>query len=264
MLKRLRRWIEDRTLARLDLEANWARSWERAVLDWPVAHRYQGAAREHLKDTAARFLLRKQFVAGADLDLTDHMQLVVATMAAVPVLGLDLDWYRGWSSVVLYENAFIPDGEWEDEIGVVHYASEPLSGEAWPQGPVILSWADVLGAGGEAGYNVVIHEMAHKLDMLADGPNGAPPLHREMDPARWQQVFTEAWSRLERAAETGQPLPIDPYALEDSGEFFAVVSECFFEAPDRLAAALPDVFAELLAFYRQDPRSGAITTRIAF
>lgn len=260
MLKRLRRWIEDRTLARLDLD----RHWEQAAGAWPVADRYRGAAREQLKDTAARFLLRKQFVAGADLELTEHMQLLVATMAAVPVLGLDLDWYRGWSSVVLYESAFVPEGEWEDEIGIVHSASEPLSGEAWPQGPVILSWADVLEAGGEDGYNVVIHEMAHKLDMLADGPNGAPPLHRDMDPARWREVFSGAWTQLEQAAALDRPLPIDPYALEDSGEFFAVVSECFFEAPHRLAAALPDVFAELCAFYRQDPRTGAIFSRVAF
>ncbi len=254
MLRRLLRWREDRALARLQLEEEW----EAVAGQWPPAARYRGAARTRLRDTALRFVLRKQFVPGADLQLTDSMRMLVATMAAVPVLGLDLDWYRGWSSVVIYETAFVPEGEWEDEYGIVHAAQEPLSGEAWPQGPVILSWDDVLAAGGEEGYNVVIHEMAHKLDMLADGPNGAPPLHRDMSPAQWQRAFTEAWEQLNLAAEQDRPLPLDPYALEDSGEFFAVTSECFFEAPERLQAALPEVYAQLSAFYRQDPRSGSL------
>ncbi|TVS17414.1 MAG: zinc-dependent peptidase [Gammaproteobacteria bacterium] len=254
MLRRLWRWREDRALARLHLEEHW----DAIAASWPPAARYRGAARARLRDTALRFLLRKQFVPGADLELNDRMRMLVATMAAVPVLGLDLDWYRGWSSVVIYETAFVPDGEWEDEFGIVHAAHEPLSGEAWPQGPVILSWADILAAGGQEGYNVVIHEMAHKLDMLADGPNGAPPLHRDMSPAHWRRTFTAAWDRLHQAAEQNRPLPVDPYALEDSGEFFAVLSECFFEAPERLATSLPEVFAQLSAFYRQDPRSGSL------
>ncbi|MCC5888021.1 MAG: zinc-dependent peptidase [Gammaproteobacteria bacterium] len=252
MLKRLRHWREDRLIARLDL----ADQWESAVAPWPVAARYRGEARRRLKDTALRFVLRKQFVAGADFELDAPMRLLVATMAAVPVLELGLDWYRGWSSVVLYETPFVPAQEWEDEFGVVHQSDEALSGEAWPQGPVILSWHDVLEANGADGYNVVIHEMAHKLDMLDGDANGAPPLHRDMDPAAWKQSFSAAWDALEASAATEtDDLPLDPYALTDSGEFFAVTSECFFEAPDRLATTWPDVYAQLRAFYRQDPRS---------
>jgi len=251
MLKRLQRWREDRLLARSHL----GERWESAVESWPVAARYQGPERTRLKDSALRFLLRKQFVAGADFELEDSMRLLVATMAVVPVLELGLHWYRGWSSVVIYETPFVPAGEWEDEFGIVHQSDEPLSGEAWPQGPVILSWSDVLEANAEDGYNVVIHEMAHKLDMLDGDANGAPPLHRSMDPAAWKRSFSTAWDALEASHEAeAEDLPIDPYALEDSGEFFAVTSECFFEAPERLATTWPDVYAQLCAFYRQDPR----------
>ena len=41
-----------------------------------------------------------------------------------------------------------------------------LTGEAWLQGPVILAWPGVTGSGGWDAYNLVIHELAHKLDML--------------------------------------------------------------------------------------------------
>lgn len=251
MLKRLQRWRENRLIARLDL----ARQWESAVAPWPVAARYQGQERMRLQDSALRFLLRKQFVAGADFELDDSMQLLVATMAAVPVLELGLDWYRGWSSVVIYETPFVPATAWEDEFGIVHHSDEALSGEAWLQGPVILSWQDVLEANADDAYNVVIHEMAHKLDMLDGDANGAPPLHRGMDPAGWKQSFSSAWSALEADHQAqAEDLALDPYALEDSGEFFAVTSECFFEAPERLATAWPDVYTQLCAFYRQDPR----------
>lgn len=250
MLKRLQRWHEDRLLGRLDLGGRW----ESAVAPWPVAARYQGNARARLRDCALRFLLRKHFVAGADFEIDDPMRLLVATMAAVPVLELGLDWYRGWSTVIIYEVPFVPHGEWEDEFGIVHRSEEALSGEAWLQGPVILSWQDILEANADDAYNVVIHEMAHKLDMLDGGSNGAPPLHRGMDPTAWKQSFSRAWAALEadELAQVENPV-LDPYALEDSGEFFAVASECFFEAPERLARAWPDVYTQLCAFYRQDP-----------
>lgn len=200
-----------------------------------------------------RFLLRKRLESGGGLVIDDTMQLRVATMATLPVLNLGLDWYRGWRAVILYPAEFVPDREYEDEAGVVHIDRHPLSGEAWLQGPVILSWEDIRDAGREPGYNVVIHEMAHKLDMLADGANGCPPLHRGMDPAAWQRTFTRAWDDLSAREAAGEALPLDPYALEDPAEFFSVVSEAFFENPAVLAETWPDVYGQLAAFYRQDP-----------
>lgn len=250
MLRRLRHWVETRRLRDSPLRSQW----EQAVADWPVMARYQGEARERLREMALRLILRKYFLSGGGLLLTDAMRLRVATMAAVPVLELGLDWLRDWNAIVLYEGAFIPDHGWQDEAGVVHTGGEPLSGEAWALGPVILSWEDVLAASAEDGYNVVIHEIAHKLDMRSDGgANGAPPLHRGMNARVWYEVMTDAWNALARAEEAGEPLPVDGYALTEEAEFFAVLSENFFEAPERLQQALPRVYEQLALFYRQDP-----------
>jgi MtfA peptidase len=253
MLARLRRWRENRHIARLPVSHA---QWEAAVSDWPVAARYRGEARDRLRDMSLRFLLRKRFESGGGLVVDDRMQLRIATMAAVPILELGLDWYEGWHSVILYPAEFVPDQEYEDEFGVVHHDRHPLSGEAWQQGPVILSWEDVRAGTQEPGYNVVIHEMAHKLDMRADGPNGSPPLHRGMDPAEWRRVFTAAWEDMAQQVEVTadeSALPMDPYALESPGEFFSVASETFFETPSRLAEAWPDLYRQLALFYRQDP-----------
>lgn len=249
MFNGFRRWREDRRLAALDVPVA---TWETAIADWPVAARYQGEDRQRLRELALRFLLRKGFASGAGLTITDTMRLKVATMAAVPVLNLGLDWYDGWYTVVLYEGAFIPSHHGPDEFGLVHEEPDVLSGEAWEQGPVVLSWEDVCAASAEEGYNVVLHEMAHKLDMRRDGANGAPPLHG-LDGARWHDTFTAAWDDLTEREQQGRPMPVDSYALENPGEFFAVVTECFFEAPARLQQAWPALYIELSRFYRQDP-----------
>jgi Mlc titration factor MtfA (ptsG expression regulator) len=144
-----------------------------------------------------------------------------------------------------------------------------MAGEAWLGGPVILSYEDVAMAADEemrvAGYNVVIHEFAHKLDMRSGDPNGFPPLHPEMSARRWKAAFTAAYedfcgrvdSADDRAEADGgaalDALPIDPYAATSAGEFFAVSSEAFFETPERLEPAYPEVYEQLRMFYRQDP-----------
>jgi MtfA peptidase len=252
MLRAIRRWREDRRLSGLQVAES---AWLEAEALWPGAARYRGVRRDRLRETALRFLMRKRFEAGDELKIEDRMRLTVALMAAAPVMELGLDWYAGWYAVILYPGGFVPGQEYEDEFGVVHVDRHALSGEAWPQGPVILSWDDVLAANADDGYNVVVHEMSHKLDMLNDGANGFPPLHAGMQPAAWEAAFRGAWEDLSRRAQRDEPLPLDPYALENPGEFFAVACESFFESPERLAEAWPAVYDQLAAFFRQDPRN---------
>jgi len=122
-------------------------------------------------------------------------------------------------------------------------------------GPVILAWPGVLASGAWEGYNLVIHELAHKLDMLNGDANGLPPLHSDMRVGDWATAMQHAYDDLNRQldhdpdAETA----IDPYAAENPAEFFAVTSEYFFSAPDLLDTAYPKVYEQLRAFYRQDP-----------
>ena len=135
----------------------------------------------------------------------------------------------------------------------MHSVHRPLIGEAWERGPVILSWADILDTLDEPGLNVVIHEMAHKLDMLTGEVNGLPPLHPGMKIEDWSRAFNAAYEQLCRDADRGRPTALDPYAAESPGEFFAVISEAFFETPGRVAETWPAVYEQLRMFYRQNP-----------
>lgn len=249
----------------LGLFQNWRRRWllERAripELDWqatvaglPLLNGLHTTELERLRDLATLFLHEKALEPAGGLHLTPAMGPCIAAQACLPILNLGLDYYRGWSSVILYPEGFLAHHEYTDPVGLVHSVHRPLIGEAWERGPVVLSWADIVDTANEPGTNVVIHEMAHKLDMLTGDVNGLPPLHRSMSVQDWSRAFTTAYAALCRDADRSRPTALDPYAADSPGEFFAVVSETFFETPEVVADHYPAVYEQLKAFYRQDP-----------
>ncbi|QEY58417.1 zinc-dependent peptidase [Pseudomonas sp. C27(2019)] len=254
MFKQLRHWLENRRVEKMSFtEAQW----EAAIADWPVMQRYQGAERDKLRVMTFRFLARKHFTSGGGFQFTDAMALKIATMACVPVLHLGLNWYRRWRTIIIYEGGFVPNRPHRSNDGVIHSKGPALSGEAWFRGPLILSWQAVSESGAHAydgkASNVVIHEVAHKLDMLRDGANGAPPMHPDMRSGEWHTIFTAAWDRLQKDFQRNRPLPLNEYGLTSPAEFFAVCSETFFEAPDAMQEHMPEVYRLLCQFYRQQP-----------
>ena len=224
----------------------------------PLFQGIDETALARLRTLAGEFLQRKDVQGAGGIELDAQARLSVAAQAVLPIFGLDMGWYRGWYSVILYPGAFRRRGELVDEAGVVHEASEVLAGEAWTQGPVILSWEDVVADLELAapGSNVTVHECAHKLDLLNGGiANGFPPLHAGMSREAWTSAFAAAWRQHRDAVASGRDTWLDPYGAEDPGEFFATASELFFSAGAALAAEHPAVHQQLLAFYRMDPSS---------
>lgn len=252
MFKRIVLWFENKRIKKMGFTPA---QWEAAVADWPVMARYQGCERQSLQALSFRLLARKRFVSGSGFEFTDAMCLKIAAMASVPILHLGLDWYDHWQTIVIYEDAFVPNRPYQSADGVVHSQGIALSGEAWYRGPVILSWQAVCMATQQTdtANNVVIHEFAHKLDMLRDGANGAPPMHPNMRKGQWHDIFSAAWERLQNDLKHNKPLPINDYGLTSPAEFFAVCSETFFETPKVLEQQMPEVYRLLCQFYRQQP-----------
>jgi Mlc titration factor MtfA (ptsG expression regulator) len=249
MLSFLDRWRERRILRRQPIaEADW-----RAALDHsPALKRLDASDQARLRVLATLLLHDKSLEPVQGLALTSAMRALLGALACLPILKLGLHWYRGWHSIVLYPDTFVPERERIDEAGVVHRHHVPMHGEAWQQGPVILAW-EAIAHPGTASHNVVIHEMAHKLDMLNGEANGFPPLHARMNRRAWVQVLGSAYRQLEQRVEAGYPPPLDPYGLESPAEFFAVASEAFFETPRKLRNFSPELYQQLALFYRQRP-----------
>ena len=244
-------------------------AWREATANWLFMRGLGDEADRRLKSLAEHFLGFKHFSGTHGLEVTPAMQVEIAAQACILVLELGIDWYEGWSEVIVYPSQFAPEREVVDEAGVVHLTNDPMAGEAWLGGPVVLSYEDVALAADErervAGYNVVIHEFAHKLDMRNGDPNGFPPLHSGMSREAWKRAFSAAYEDFCRKVDAAErlserrvqaaldALPIDPYAAESPAEFFAVGSEAFFETPERLHPAYPAMYEQLRLFYRQDP-----------
>ncbi len=246
-----------RILARRSIPAE---LWDGTIAEIASLSRLDGNELQRLQDLALLFLHEKSLEPSAGFELDDAMRLRIAVLACRPVLELGLDSYAGFVSVIVHPGEFVVRGrEYEDEAGVVHVGDDVLSGEAWEQGPVVLGWEEVLASGQGEGFDVVAHEFAHKLDLLDGAVNGVPPLHRGMSFDTWIETFQTTYDALAASLERGEDTWLDPYAAEDPGEFFAVCSEMFFDVPAELNEHHSAIYAQLAAFYRQDPmaRGGA-------
>jgi hypothetical protein len=239
-----------------------ADTWKWLVEDHPILAGLTPDELARLRELSTLFLHEKSFEGADGLDLSDPMREVIAVQACLPILSLGIELYKNWQSVVVVPDVFIEEHTAFDQAGVVHEWDEDKSGESWDEGPVVLSWKDVEASGWGDGYNVIIHEAAHRLDLLDGEVNGRPALHTTMDAAKWSSVFSGAFADLKRRAHRGKrKLRIDPYAMEDDAEFFAVTSEYFFEQPGVLFSEYPDVYQQLREYYKQDPRGRAVPSR---
>lgn len=245
-----RRWRRARILERHAIPGA---AFDAAVARLPILRGLDAAERMRLRETASLFIHGKTFSAAGGAEVDDASQLAIALQACLLTLNLDEDSYNNWNEIILYPDEFLRQREEVDAAGVVHRSRDILAGESWLGGPLVLSLADVADSGRCDGVNVVLHEFAHKLDMLNGGANGFPPLHRGMDAAAWARDFSAAYEDLCARVDAGEDTAIDPYATTDPAEFFAVLTEVFFETPQLLDAEYPAVYRQLQQFYRQHP-----------
>lgn len=228
--------------------------WSKALRTSPYAHALPKNDQTRLHQLTTQLLRVKSFEGVADFEVTATARARIALHAAVPVLNLGLDYYADWTSIVIYPGDFRVHDEYMDEHGVVHREIMDLCGQSLSQGPIVLSW-EAMREEDETptDHDLVIHECAHKLDLLNGAANGFPPLHPDMDVRAWARDFHTAYRQLCAEPGTHDASRIDPYAAEDPAEFFAVMSETFFTAPHVVYEDHPTVYKQLQRFYRQHP-----------
>jgi len=244
--RRRRRWRS------LPFPAEWRSILRRRV---PYVRGLPADLQLQLKQHIQVFLREKAFVGCRGFEVTDEVRVTIAAQACLLLLNRPTDYYPKLRQILVYPGAFVVDRVHSDGGGVQQDLRQVLSGESWSQGQVILSWDDTLwgAAAAHDGQNVVIHEFAHQLDQENGPANGAPPLGPTQRRARWAQVMGEAFDQLVQQAAVGKPSLLNAYGATNAAEFFAVVTEVFFEQPAQLAAEQPALYRELTALYRVDP-----------
>ncbi len=229
--------------------------WHEATLRLPLVEVLSAAEKARLRVLTTLFIYEKSFSGVQGLELNLKMKIIIASQACLEILELGMGSFDGWHEIVVYPGAFRVERKTMDEQRlVVHDERKSLSGEAWIRGPVILSWDDVKRDSYtlHSGRHVVLHEFAHKLDMLNGRANGMPPLHPDMPIKEWTRSLSEAYEHLQKRTQNHQS-GINPYAVENPAEFFAVMCEYFFTAPQVLTTEYPHVYDQLKHYFRQDP-----------
>ncbi len=229
----------------------------RAIMEQrvPYVRRLPAALRRQLEGHVQVFLAEKSFTGCAGQEISDEVRVTIAAQACLLVLNRESDHFPRLREVLVYPAAFVVERVRPEPSGVLSEQRHALSGESWTRGQVVLSWEDVLaGAADPAdGRNVVIHEFAHQLDQAKGYANGAPWLGRRERLHRWSRVMLAEYAQLQRQAALGEPSLLNPYGTTNPAEFFAVVSEVFFEQPREMRAMHPALYEELATLYRIDP-----------
>jgi len=218
----------------------------------PIVARLPADLQIRLRRHIQVFLAEKAFIGCQGKTITDEVRVTIAAQACLLLLGHEQpDYYPRLRQVLVYPDAFVVNRERPLGAGLVQQEQRTMAGESWTQGQVILSWAEVVAGAADAsdGHNVVLHEFAHQIDQdtgVADGRPWRPSLAKRR---RWSAVMDAAFERLQHESST----VIDSYGASEPAEFFAVVTEAFFEKPHELAAEAPAVYGELAALCCVDP-----------
>jgi Mlc titration factor MtfA (ptsG expression regulator) len=250
-------WFTERRRKRI-LEQPFPEAW-RAVLQRNMRHFAHLTPDEatRLCELVQLFIAEKWWEGCGGLELTDEIRVTIAGQACLLVLELPHLLYANVETILVYPSAVLPRRPDLSLAAAPQIVPEVgyLIGEAHRRGPVILSW-DAVRRGGihpELGHNVVYHEFAHKLDMLDGSVDGVPPLATREQYQRWVRVCKHEYGVLRAAFDRGLETFLDPYGLRDDAEFFAVITEAFFDDPPGLQRGHAELYAVLAEFYRQDP-----------
>lgn len=212
--------------------------------------------RGRLHDDLRILMAEKSWEGCGGLVLTDEMKVTIAAQACLLTLHRKHDYYADTQSILVYPTDYHVKESRRDAAGVVNVSVSNRLGEAWSNGPIVLSWFDVQkgGMNPDDGRNVVYHEFAHKLDMTDHEMNGVPLLDDEAQVEEWADVMHTEYESLVAAVEKGHHKTlIDPYGATNPAEFFAVVTECFFEKPMQMQHTHPRLYHILQVYYHQDP-----------
>lgn len=228
---------------------------ELLTAQWPLYHRLPELLKQNLKERIKMFLAEKTFIGSGGFVINDQHKILIAAQACLLIVNKPFEYYDKLSSILIYPSAFIVKRPEVLANGTVSEQKKINLGEAWGNGKIVLSWDDSYSGmiNASDGQNVVIHEFAHLLDQTNGSPNGAPFLAHAKNYKRWSQIFAIAFERLQKSTHHGKKTLFNPYGETNPAEFFAVVSEIFFEQSDLFQQQEPALHEELVKFYGVDP-----------
>ncbi len=185
-------------------------------------------------------------IVGAKTIITDLDKVLVAASAVIPIFAFPEWKYKNLETVIIYEDTFNldfeTDGEDRNILGMV--------GTGYMERKMILSKKALRkGFKNETDKrNTAIHEFVHLIDKMDGSVDGIPKVLLE-------KQYVIPWiDMIERKLEeiAKDKSDINPYAATGREEFFAVLSEYFFETPLLLKKKHPQLYEMLEEIFDQD------------
>jgi len=196
----------------------------------------------------------KEFI-GAGIDVTDEMKVIIAFYACLLLLHkTTTNCYDNLKTIIIYPNAVALDNV-QASNGIYTKEKFLIDGQS-ANDTVIIVWHD---AKKEAYHlrhdNVIVHEFAHEIDFMDGEIDGVPPIENSKYD-EWSRVLFGDYKKLSdvvlKNREWGKYKLLGSYAATNEAEFFAVVTERFFESPHSLKKHFPELYEELKDFYKID------------
>jgi Mlc titration factor MtfA (ptsG expression regulator) len=220
---------------------------QRDILDAEVGF-YQSLSKEKKRKFERKvqeFLLNYR-ITGIETQVDQRDKLLLACSAIIPIFEFD-DWrYSDLHEVLLYPRrfnlAYETDGAGRTILGMV--------GNGYMNGVMILSKpALVQGFKNERDKkNTAIHEFVHLIDKEDGEVDGIPGrLLEKQYSVPWLDLIRQKIHQIDKGG-TG----INPYGGTSRAEFFAVISEYFFERPRLLKRHHPELYRKLKHIFKQD------------
>lgn len=212
------------------------------------------ADREELHRHVQVLMAEKHFEGLEGFEVTETTRLVIAAQAAVLLLHRETGYFPKLQSIALFPNAFASTVHRRNSIGLIEESEEFRVGESWGHGAVLFSWPDVQAdMVSFTGHNVIFHEFAHQLDQADGLSDGWPDDLETTQESAWHDAMARSYAAHRNAVEAGEDTFLRAYAAKSPAEFFAVLTEAFFELPHDLRNHHPEIYDVLSAYYRQDP-----------
>lgn len=235
----------------LAFPANWLEILENNIAYY---HRLNSDDQAELRGDMQIFLDEKKFEGFDGMEITDEIKVTIAAQACVLLLHRETDYYPTLHTILVYPHSFYSQIKHKLAGGIIEEGEQGRLGESWYRGPVILSWDDVKRSAHDHndGHNVVFHEFAHQLDSESGANEGAPLLPNHSSYIAWARVLSEEYQELIDHIKKHHKSDISAYGATNPAEFFAVVTEYFFERPIQLQKRHPELYDQFKNFYKLD------------
>ena len=224
-------------------------------INLPIYPRLSPKERKQLQGAIQVFLAEKQFIGCRGLQVTEEMKVTIAAVACLLLLNQRASYFQKLRSILVYPSTYLVHETTSTQDRVIEERLVARLGESWMNDQIILAWEQVKQDtfNWQDGHNVVLHEFAHQLDQEDGKADGVPILQQSSDYAIWAEVMTQEYLRLGHDIQQGKKTVIDSYGATNPAEFFAVVTETFFEKPQQLLRWHPELYRLLQHYYQISP-----------